>query len=112
LIPARSWCARTVALGLLDANRTAVELVSVKLVHDCVCTLYVHHFDEAEAAGLSAVWVANDGGILDFAMLREEVAKLVIPHGACEASDEQVGAWVGLIGIVAAAVVWRCTIAC
>jgi hypothetical protein len=80
LVSARSGRTGTVALGLLDVDGATVELMAVKLVHDCIGILNGHHVDEAEATRVSAVWVANNGSVLNFAMLSEEVAKLIVPE--------------------------------
>ena len=110
LISAWRWCARTIALRLLDTDRTAVQVVALELVDDHIGILRRHHIDEAKATGFSAVWVADNGGILDFTMLREEVAQLFISERADEARDEQICACVPLLYRTTTAVIWRCTV--
>lgn len=84
-----------------------MQLVTVKLLYGSVRILRRHHIDEAEATRVAAVRVADDGSILNLAVLGEEVAKLIVPERAREACDEQVCAGVPLLDGAATAVLRR-----
>lgn len=88
--------------SLLDAESTAVNLLSLETLLGSISLVGGDHLDEAEAAGLLGVGVTHDLTLLNLAILLEEARDFRLGQARVDASDKKVGARVdGAIVITA-----------
>src|SRR5712691_6958667 len=81
--------AATGRIRQLDLQRPAVHFLPVELLHGLSSLLGRRHLDEAKAARTAGVPVRYDGGRLDGARGREQLAQAFVRRGERQTPDEE-----------------------
>jgi len=91
---ARGWCTRTGTTGLLNAQGSTLNDLTLKSLLGSVGLLSSDHLYETEATGLFGVRIKHDLAFLDVTILLEETSDFLLVEARVDASDKEVGAWV------------------
>ena len=88
LVPASAAAVAVAFLGLVDLDRAAFQILSVKLLDGALGFSARAHLDEAEAARLAGVTVGDDCDGIALTGLREEILEILVVDVETEIADE------------------------
>jgi len=91
---ARSWGTRTGATGLLNAQSTTFDNLSLETLLGGISLFGSDHFDEAEATRLLGMGIKHNLTFFDVAILLEETGNFGFGETRMDTGDEKVGSGV------------------
>lgn len=87
---ARSWCPGTATTSLLNAQRTALNDLTLQTLLSSICLICGNHIHEAKATRLLAVGIHHNGAVVDITVFLEQARDIRLGQTRVNTSDEEV----------------------